>query len=96
MSAIAPENFPKVAKKIFDQLQPGAVLYFRDYGRYDLAQLRFASKGMGNSKLKDNFYVRNDKTRAYYFTCEEVREIFKEFECLENKYCYRQVENRKD
>lgn len=96
LSAISPENFTLVSQKIFDQLKPGAVLYFRDYGRYDLAQLRFASKGMGNSKLKENFYVRNDKTRAYYFTIEEVAEIFSQFECLENKYFYRQVENRKD
>ena len=51
---------------------------------------------MGNSKLKDNFYVRNDKTRAYYFLMEEVLDLFKEFECVEKKYCYRVVENRKD
>jgi hypothetical protein len=31
---------------------------------------------MGNSKLKENFYVRQDKTRAYYFTLEELRELF--------------------
>jgi hypothetical protein len=37
LSAIAPEHFEKVAKKIFDQLAGGAILYFRDYGRYDLA-----------------------------------------------------------
>lgn len=52
----------------------GAILYFRDYGRYDLAQLRLAQRA--NQKLKDNFYVRSDKTRAYYFTTEEVREVF--------------------
>ena len=87
LSAIAPENFVPVAKKIYDQLKPGAVLYFRDYGRYDLAQLRFAKKA--NSKLKDNFYVRTDKTRAYYFTLEEVETLFcggnekgADFECI--------------
>ncbi len=52
----------------------GAILYFRDYGRYDLAQLRLAQRS--NQKLKDNFYVRSDKTRAYYFTTDEVKEIF--------------------
>lgn len=74
LSAISPENFVNVAKKIFDQLKPGATLYFRDYGRYDLAQLRFAGKK--GSKLKENFYVRNDKTRAYYFTTKQVKNIF--------------------
>lgn len=55
-------------------MKEGSILYFRDYGRYDLAQLRLAQRG--NQKLKDNFYIRSDKTRAYYFTTEEVREIF--------------------
>ena len=51
MSAISPENFHKTAKKIYDQMLfneesedtkegeegNGGILYFRDYGRYDLA-----------------------------------------------------------
>ena len=77
LSAIKPANHKSVAQKIYNQLAPGAVLYFRDYGRYDLAQLRFASKKV--SKLEDNFYVRGDKTRAYYFTEEEVKDIFCNF-----------------
>lgn len=98
MSAISPENFHSVAKKIYDQMSPeGGVLYFRDYGRYDLAQLRFAQRGQ-NQKLKENFYIRSDKTRAYYFTVEEVKEIFESagFHQVENEYHYRLIENRKD
>lgn len=77
-------------------MKPDGILYFRDYGRYDLAQLRLSQRG--NQKLKDNFYIRSDKTRAYYFTTEEVKEMFEAagFAEIENEYHYRLIENRKD
>ncbi|CDW80271.1 actin-binding protein [Stylonychia lemnae] len=96
LSAISPENFKSVAQKIYDQMKDDGILYFRDYGKYDLAQLRLAQRG--NQKLKDNFYIRSDKTRAYYFTTDEVKEIFENagFTQVENQYHYRLIENRKD
>ena len=63
-----------MARNLFSTLKPGGVVFFRDYGRHDLAQLRFPT----GHKLADNLYVRGDQTRSYYFALEEAREFFTE------------------
>lgn len=95
LSAISPENFKDVVKKIYDFLKPGSVLFLRDYGRYDMAQLKLANHK--KAKLKDNFYLKSDGTRVYYFAKEELTTLFVEagFEEMENEYHYRLVENKK-
>lgn len=59
LSAIHPEKFHAALENINSVMKPGGVLIFRDYGLYDMAQIRF---GPGN-KLGENFYVRQDGTR---------------------------------
>jgi tRNAThr (cytosine32-N3)-methyltransferase len=92
LSAIQPDRMEKVLQTCFRYLKPGGWLFFRDYGRYDLAQLRF-KKG---AVLDTNFYVRGDGTRVYFFTQEELTEkAFKVgFEVHQNQYDRRLLVNR--
>ncbi len=42
-------------------------MFFRDYARYDLAQIRFMSRKTP-SKIDECMYVRWDGTTSYFFT----------------------------
>lgn len=94
LSAISPENHRQAILNSTQRLTPGGIIFFRDYAKYDLAQLRLAKKG--KKKLKDNFYLKQDGTRVFYFTTEYVEEIFEGFQIIENQYHYRLIKNRKD
>lgn len=59
LSAIHPDRFKMVFQQLFKLLRTGGLLLFRDYGLYDMAQLRFKA----GHKIAENFYMRQDGTR---------------------------------
>lgn len=94
LSAIHPDKFKQVIGNLHKVLKPGGVVLFRDYGLYDMAQIRFKP----GHKIAENFYMRQDGTRSYYFSTEEIEHIFLEegFETLVNAYAHRRTINAKE
>ncbi|BFZ53237.1 hypothetical protein PYCC9005_000260 [Savitreella phatthalungensis] len=90
-SAISPQQWAQAVNNIKSMLKPGGLLLIRDYGRWDLTQLRFKSGRL----LEENFYIRGDGTRVYFFDNAELSEIFREFNILQNDVDRRLLVNRK-
>ncbi|KAA8643794.1 hypothetical protein EYZ11_005707 [Aspergillus tanneri] len=71
-SALAPNQWDQALRNVYRVLKPGGQVLFRDYGRGDLAQVRF-KKGR---YLAENFYIRGDGTRVYFFDKDELQQMW--------------------
>ena len=96
LSAIKPEEHEKVIEKISKVINKDGILYFRDYARYDMAQIRFAKRK--KNKVGDNLYMRKDKTLSYFFDKNEIENLFKKygFSIVNSNLICRLIENRKE
>lgn len=91
LSALDPDDMPKACGYVASSLKPGGVLVFRDYGRYDEAQMKLGTSR--NKRIKDNFYRKHDGTKCYYFSLEDLERLFVgaglkplELKCLRRAY----------
>ncbi len=71
-SALAPAQWAQAVRNAYRLLKPGGLVLFRDYGRGDLAQVRFKQ----GRWMDENFYVRGDGTRVYFFGQDELRDVW--------------------
>ena len=96
LSAIKPEEHERVVEKISKVINKGGILYFRDYARYDMAQIRFAKRK--KNRVGDNLYMRKDKTLSYFFDKNEIESLFKKygFSIVNSNLICRLIENRKE
>lgn len=92
LSAINPCCHQAVLRRISGRLKPGGVVLVRDYGRGDLAQLRFSPSNW----LGGDLYVRGDGTLAFFFTVDGLTNDFKAagFEIVECEYRRTEIVNR--
>ncbi|KAJ5145332.1 tRNA(Thr) (cytosine(32)-N(3))-methyltransferase [Penicillium atrosanguineum] len=71
-SALNPVQWNRALHNVYRVLKPGGRVLFRDYGRGDLAQVRF-KKGR---YMGENFYVRGDGTRVYFFDKDQLIQMW--------------------
>ncbi|GMG99586.1 hypothetical protein Nepgr_001426 [Nepenthes gracilis] len=72
LSAVPVERMPRAITECFSVLKPGGMLFFRDYGLYDMTMFRFDSE----KRLGFREYMRSDGTRSYFFSLDAVRDLF--------------------
>ena len=100
LSSIPKKFHESVLHKISKLLKPNGYIFFRDYGEYDYAQLRFQTTNniKNRKKLNNKCFVRKDNTLTYFFNENELKyycyNILK-YNNIQIKMHCREIKNRK-
>jgi tRNAThr (cytosine32-N3)-methyltransferase len=105
LSAMPQPTHLSILKQAHGLLKPGGRLLFRDYGRYDAAEMRFkpnrkikvqAKGGVGDTDGENHFFARSDGTLAYFFSVDELSRVAQSigFEITKCAYLHRKFCNR--
>lgn len=94
LSAIHPDKFSISIRNLLQVLQPGGLVLFRDYGIHDMTQIRFKP----GHKISENFYMRQDGTRSYFFSVALLKHLFvnEGFEVITCSYIESRTVNKKE
>lgn len=95
LSAFHPDQMGAVLKEAWTALKPGGMVLFRDYGMYDMAQLRFSGEQLIDSEAL--VYRRADGTLSHFFSKDNSQHIFQQagFSCIDCRYVTTYVINKK-
>ncbi|KAI3520305.1 hypothetical protein L1887_09639 [Cichorium endivia] len=93
LSAVPLDRMSTAVTECFSVLKPGGLLFFRDYGLYDMTMLRFEA----DQRVGFREYKRSDDTRSYFFSLESARNLFLAagFIEVELEYCCVKSVNRR-
>eukprot|EP00210_Caulerpa_lentillifera_P001963 g1884.t1 len=95
LSAVTPQKMPQVIRNLSTVMKSGGRVLFRDYAKGDLAQIRFEESGR-QKKLGEDFYLRGDGTRCFYFTEQFLKSLFEQegFHCQRITIFDKQIQNK--
>lgn len=91
LSAVKPEHHCKAFCNMASVLTSGGIILFRDYGLHDMTMYRHPKRH------GENLFERNDRTLAFYFDLDYLREVATSsgFTVVELEYATVEVRNRK-